>query len=369
MIGSWDGLLYVLDGQGKSIRGWPRQVGFPMWSTPAVVDVDGDGYGEILAVTTRLFVLRSDGSNLPGFPVRLGGYAVASPAVGDIDADGTPEIVVCSDKVYAFRPDGRALPGFPVDVGAYIWASPIIVDVDGDGCPEIVVADFSGNLWIISGEGRLKAGSPLKLGRRIAATPTAVDLDGDGFMEILVATWDGHVKLLRTDCPDSTTMAPWPAFRGPGVAALLRATQASAVGGAPAAPPARVRVRPTPAFGVALKPRLPSHLGVTEVCLDLPRDDSLEGGLLHYGFRGQIHPSPILREDGRYFALIQPLPFLRSVEFSCELFWEDGSVSRLPSEDNFHFRVGISGLRQGPPRQMAEGGAHRVVRAERRKES
>ncbi len=327
VIGSWDGLLYAVDRQGRSIRGWPRDVGFPMWSTAAVADVDGDGYGEILAVTTRLFALRSDGSNLPGFPVRLGGYAVASPAVGDIDADGSPEIVVCSDKVYAFRPDGRALPGFPVDVGAYIWASPIIVDVDGDGHPEIVVADFAGKLWIISGEGRLKAGSPLKLGRRIAATPTAVDLDDDGFVEILVATWDGHVTLLRTDCPDSATMAPWPVFRGPGVAAPLRALEASPVWNVAATPPARMRVRPTPAFGVELRPRVPSHLGVTEVCLDLPQDDSLEGGLLQYSFGGQLHPSPILRDNGHYFALIQPLPFLKSVEFSCELFWEDGSMS------------------------------------------
>jgi 2-polyprenyl-3-methyl-5-hydroxy-6-metoxy-1,4-benzoquinol methylase len=369
VIGSWDGLLYVLDRQGRSIRGWPRDVGFPMWSTAAVADVDGDGYAEILAVTTRLFALRSDGSTLPGFPVRLGGYAVASPAVGDIDADGRPEIVVCSDKVYAFRADGRALPGFPVDVGAYIWASPIIVDIDGDGRPEIVVADFAGKLWIISGDGRLKAGSPLKLGRRIAATPTAVDLDGDGFMEILVATWDGRVKLLRTDCPDSATMAPWPAFRGAGAAAPLRTTEVSGAGSIPATPAANIRVKSTPAFGVALRPRVPSHLGVTEVCLDLPQDGSLEGGLLQYKFRGQIHPSPILREDGRYFALIQPLPFMRSVEFSCELFWEDGSMSRLPAEDNFHFRVGMRGLEQGPPRQMAKGEARGFLRTERRKES
>jgi hypothetical protein len=44
-------------------------------------------------------------------------------------------------------------------------------------------------------------------------------------------------------------------------------------------------------------------------------------------------------------------------------------MSRLPAEDNFHFRVGMRGLEQGPPRQMAKGEARGFLRTERRKES
>src|SRR5207245_9588064 len=44
-----------------------------------------------------------------------GGFT--TPAVGDLDKDGYPEIVATDgDKVYALRNDGTLLPGFPVAV-------------------------------------------------------------------------------------------------------------------------------------------------------------------------------------------------------------------------------------------------------------
>ena len=59
-----------------------------------------------------------------------------------------------------------------------------------------------------------------------------------------------------------------------------------------------------------------------------------------------MHPSPVLGGGSRYFALIQPLPPLKSVDFHLELFQEDGGSTRVPEEGSFRIRVGIPGLRR-----------------------
>jgi len=84
---------------------------------------------------------------------------------------------------------------------------------------------------------------------------------------------------------------------------------------------------------------------VTEVHLELEDESDLVGGRVHYRLNGQVHPTPLLKGGGRYFALVQPLPPLKSVTLTCELEWEDGSRSRLPEQGSLVFRVGVPGLR------------------------
>jgi hypothetical protein len=75
----------------------------------------------------------------PGFPIHLSGYAAISPAVADIDGDGFQEIIVgCQDGLFAFNHDGTPLEGFPVQGGKSMKSIPAIDDVDGDGLPDII---------------------------------------------------------------------------------------------------------------------------------------------------------------------------------------------------------------------------------------
>jgi hypothetical protein len=135
--------------------------------TPAVIDLDGDGYPDIVFSTftrsrngSRGFgnVLRAvrgtDGSEL---------WAVADPeyeveafsglAVGDIDGDRRPEIVAThkSDVLIAFEHDGTFKWKSPPLWGGILWGSSSLADLDHDGVPEIVIGGT-----VLSNDGTLR---------------------------------------------------------------------------------------------------------------------------------------------------------------------------------------------------------------------
>jgi hypothetical protein len=342
--------MHGLDANGDALPGWPRRLGFPIWSTAAIADIDGDGYAEVVVAAHRLFALRGNGEALPGFPVRLGGYAVGSPAIGDIDGDGLPEVVIASDKVYAVRGDGSAVTGFPIDVGAHVWASPLLIDVNGDGSPEVVVADMAGSVWAIDGRGRVLDGWPKRPGKRIAATPTAADIDNDGYLELLVATWEGKVIVYRTEARagDAGT-SPWRTFPHRGVtgAPLTSATPTSVEA---------FSLHPLSSQGegaggevisaVWTQPERPHPFRVTDVHLDTGDRLDIEAGLLYYALDGKLHPSPLLGRHGRYFGIVQPMRPFKTIDLHFELLTAGGETLRIPASGTYRMTVGRPGLRR-----------------------
>lgn len=181
-----------------SMCGFPLELGSSATS-PALVDVDGDGFLEIVVATFdgEIYVIGYDEKSKcwairDGFPVKLP-YVNGMPqsiysavSVGDLDGDGYPEIV-CSTmagRVYAIRADGNLhtdedgnpapfLDGFPVSADPRpaddIWlgngfqGSPVLADLDLDGMLEIIVGGFDQKVY---------AWKP-------------IDSDGDGFSDRL----------------------------------------------------------------------------------------------------------------------------------------------------------------------------------------
>ena len=178
----WPFVLDLDNVDGVTAPGEVYDYGF--FSTPALADVDGGGDLEVVvgAMDARVYVLRLDGTPAAGWPLELratygdgesdGERIISSPAVGDVDGDGFVEIAIGTNQkttgtygiAYLLSRDGQVEEGWPAALfGAYTNAlpyvgegvpgSPTMCDVDGDGLLEIAVHTIADSGKLLSYDG------------------------------------------------------------------------------------------------------------------------------------------------------------------------------------------------------------------------
>ncbi|HEU4365059.1 MAG TPA: FG-GAP-like repeat-containing protein, partial [Candidatus Krumholzibacteria bacterium] len=222
--------------------GWPNELPDPSANSPAIGDVDGDGYPEIVIGNEKLYAWHHggdevrDGDALPatfGIFSSAGTDFIGPAALVDIDASPGLEIVAAaytSREVFIFKGDGTVLPGWPQPTVDLVRGSVAVGDVDGDGDWEVVAVDQDAYLYVWHADGsELMDGdaNPATSGvfKRLPDTnqwqyqaPALADLDNDGRDEIIIATQDKKVYVFNEDGSDLTG---WPRtlpnFAGGGV--------------------------------------------------------------------------------------------------------------------------------------------------------
>ncbi len=195
----------------------------PVYSTPAIGDVDGDGRPDIVfgGWDQRIHALDRFGRELPGFPVAADDTVWSSPALFDADGDGAVEIFIGADSTPGGIVDHRggimrALSwknGTVVELwrqlpDEVVMSSPVIGDIDGDDRPEVIVG--TGEYWYLTcgpgcGRDRVRVfawhvddgsplpGWPVSTGGTVITGPALGDVDGDGLDEVVVSSYDGRV--------------------------------------------------------------------------------------------------------------------------------------------------------------------------------
>ncbi|MDP6529500.1 MAG: FG-GAP-like repeat-containing protein, partial [Gemmatimonadota bacterium] len=226
VVSGTDSLLYALSGSGEDLPGWPVAMGAEGLASPVLADLDGDGTLEVIAPDEdgRIHAFRlSDGDgdgvadSCPGWPVSGASSeaTIPSPAVADLDGDGFPEVIANANRrVCAWRADGTPLPGWPIPAAGNAANSPVVADLDGDGRLDVLVGRTDGTLTAHAPDGTVVPGWPWSFTEIPWATPAVADMDGDGDLDVLIGADDGRVRIV--DAPGSAAYgtAPWPVYHG-----------------------------------------------------------------------------------------------------------------------------------------------------------
>jgi hypothetical protein len=184
IAGSFDNRVYAWHYDGSWVRGWPRHVFDTVWSSPATGDLDRDGLMEVVIGVDAhadpyfgsidggaIYAFRNDGTVLAGFPKYIRQNIESTPALVDLNRDGYLDIVVGGGtfynsgpegyKVHAIDRHGNYLPGWPTTTNGNVSGSPAIADIDADGLPEVVVGSFDRKFYAWRYNGALVSGWPV----------------------------------------------------------------------------------------------------------------------------------------------------------------------------------------------------------------
>jgi hypothetical protein len=217
------GLLYGLNGDGTIMSGWPKCLPQTIWSSPAIADLDRDGFPDVIVGTgmfwsgvdgNHVYAYNYKGDSLPGWPTTTGSNNFGSPAVADVNGDGWYEVAETSldGWCYLWNHDGNII------WKKQFWnvqklSSPVIGDINSDDVEDVLFGDGQ------SIEGYDASGNQvldLGVGGNVFNAMALGDIDGDGKIEIVVCTgFDGETG--RIFCFEAGNYdeknVPWPMFR------------------------------------------------------------------------------------------------------------------------------------------------------------
>jgi hypothetical protein len=206
------------DGSVWANTGVPDGYTEPVFSSPAIGDINGDGYPDIVfgSFDSHIYAIDRNCNKIMDYYVEDSVWS--SPALYDVNGDGRMEIFIGSDQAPGGIHNGtggtfRALqwsPGAPGNAQVLwqhqlndtVFSSPAVGDIDGDGRPEVVVGGgnfYNGSdgrkvfAWHVD-DGSSIPGWPVATGGSTMPSPALGDLTGNGVPEVVASSTDGWVR-------------------------------------------------------------------------------------------------------------------------------------------------------------------------------
>ncbi len=139
---SSDSKLYGYYSNGTSISGWPKSTNEPLYGFPVIGNIDENDDLEIVVCgDRRCYAYHQNGNNVDGWPVyNTIGWANKFPIIVDIDGDGNGEIFIAfNEELYLYEGDGT--PIWSKRLNGRIQGPLLVDDLDLDGDMELIVSD------------------------------------------------------------------------------------------------------------------------------------------------------------------------------------------------------------------------------------
>lgn len=185
------------------------------YSSPAVLELNGDGKNEIIASSYSLWALNGATGALIWRAGNTNNRTWPGVVVADLDKDGQSEIVIAQSGGYvsAYRPDGSLKWQKQPSGGAGEFRGLLVSDLDGNNSSlEVVVTRAYGsarNTWVLDASGNTRSGWPqLPLDENNAngygwgvynANPAAANISGDARLELVVPSDVHYINAYEPD--------------------------------------------------------------------------------------------------------------------------------------------------------------------------
>ncbi|KDP24492.1 hypothetical protein JCGZ_25056 [Jatropha curcas] len=181
-----------------------------IYSSPTVIDLDGDGNLDIVVGTSfgLFYVLDHHGNIREKFPLEMAEIQGAVVAA-DINDDGKIELVTTDihGNVAAWTSQGKEI--WERHLKSLVSQGPTVGDVDGDGHTDVVVPTLSGNIYVLSGkDGSNVRPYPYRTHGRVMNQVLLLDLSKRGEkskgLSLVTTSFDGYLYLIDgpTSCAD-----------------------------------------------------------------------------------------------------------------------------------------------------------------------
>jgi hypothetical protein len=233
VYGSFNEKIYVKDRNGNDLPGWPQENLDTIWSSPALADINRDGKREVIVGTDlgggaaahgcakgirgMVRVMDAGGGSMPNFPKCLDTPIWSSPAVQDVNGDGSLDAIVGTNNYFEYgsvvgdprkvrawdTKSGRQLWETALGNGTRVFSSPAVGDVGGDGSLDVAFgtlpATNHGEVFLLEARtGRVRwhhqGGKHEVCECKFMGSPVIADVDGDGKSEVIALSQDGGMN-------------------------------------------------------------------------------------------------------------------------------------------------------------------------------